>query len=971
MMDLSHDPHRGGLDDLHLASQELRPELSGSQRLDAAADSAGAESSLAAGQQQQQHRYQPLSYSWLLVLFVAPVIIVLLVCLLVLLRRRLVQSRHLVSSFGCSEALIEDSRENLEQSSSLRASHEHNQRQQSQRRPSSSPCKTSSSKLKSQRPTNAHYLLECSSSGSSTSSSNCTSTSTGGCSPPLSGSGRQQDAATTTSTISAQTSDCCQAMPAWQRRQFDRSAETMRSLLDHMGLFLLTLTCQEIFGCLVALTIAILNVIRMRNLFCCNLVIFALITSRLLNLLTLTTFSLTKLIKLFKLQVTCSPLTTAALTISPISSPSREAAILVGAEMARKKACQKRACQLEQASRGSREPVACRLLLLLLLSAFLALVFLYLRLSPPRGSLIVFNGDQGAPNRNRSALNADWSIAIYPSSTTTEASTRYTSGPDEQAAPRLAGSGLSESPADKASQQQQPNYLASWSARFQQSSSLRHLLDQYELQNFLNLLLDTHLQTSRFTCTLAASNYAPVAKVAMLAIYAVLMIAIVIAGMAIQRVGRKRLNQFKLHKLTAFEWPLELHQQPISSTLAAAAAAIREPTSTNSNRKRYTDLLRQTIRHQSSLEMSQQRLGARRPNGGGTDGRHRLRNASSMSSLLAPHSNSSASVERSPQQQHPKHNQQQQRLHHQQPSNNRLPAGHRYGANQQLRRLMSAQSMANLGGRTTEPAGIAKISAGKFAGGQLAWLPLSSAATVASLSNIGRESEPAEPTSVANPAGRHPIERDGNRCARSRPSGSPVAGKSASRCNQQQLASWCQPAAAAPTKQQQRERLGSIGEHLVDFVSLDERDEKEVDSSSASASKTTDAGNDCLADEEAIKTSSKLSAIETATANSSSKRQQQIMRHAGGCSPSPDDDSSQCQQRRAGGVAIATAATAPAEPRPTEADWPPLYSNQRQQVAARNGLYYAELKRDLRLAQSVILFGQLLNHAPILVSIWC
>lgn len=72
-------------------------------------------------------------------------------------------------------------------------------------------------------------------------------------------------------------------------------ASRLADLITHTDQYLVLLTYQEILTCLVAFLIAILNVVRMRNLFSCNLVMFALTSLKILTLLTLTSFGLTKL----------------------------------------------------------------------------------------------------------------------------------------------------------------------------------------------------------------------------------------------------------------------------------------------------------------------------------------------------------------------------------------------------------------------------------------------------------------------------------------------------------------------------------------------------------------------------------------------------------------------------------------------------------------------------------------------------
>lgn len=1139
-----------------------------------------------------------LAPSWILILLVAPLIVVLLVWLLILLRRRFEQTQHIhlvnqnkinnnnsyvgVNQQAKSGQVFQHSPSHNHKAVFASQSHlymQHNSKSDKNTKLSTTTtanCKSRSSKASNHhhhKTHNAHYLLESSSSGTSTSSTSSTSTNGGG-SPAASPSDfNLGQPTTTTATLNTPISSPGEQLRLNHKNSSDLlSLDPLRSLLDHMHLYLLTLTYQEIIACMVAFTIAILNIVRMRNLFCCNLIIFILITSKLFNLLTLTTFSLTKLIKLFNLKIydsngcsissdknkindvnhdtnnkdnsqnskdsnshyhrhhdrqqdnqeritfhtddkksedslidrntsssfssstsTSSTATTtapaAATAIKNQNKPTDEPQIVcsnnsgdrsifkskqhqqrprlhstagqnqpqrssspydtnaticrlivkdnkskrgiddMSTEISEESFCfsqQDISCSGQNMSKagyidglmssnrlGSSnvkslknnytigEPIACRLLLIAVISLTIGLVCLYLRLMPLTGPLLLNLPDN--LNRNSSS-GQDWSISIYVPSTTTEASTRYSSlATDESKTSSMNNN-------NQNSQQQQPNYQATWSARFQQSSQLKHLIDQYELQNFINLLLDTHLQTSRFMCTLAANNYAPFAKQSMMTLYASLMLLIFIMSIVIQQVGRRKLRQFDLAYLgrglgTMSATNVLLANYPswlnhgnrhnyITSDdyLPTHAVAAEFPMSlygnasqqkaTDSNRKRYSDLLKQNIakQQQSSLDIYSS-AALRRLHQRQQSRKIKLRNSSSLSSLLVTPTmiagghldamangdstgaaSFSASVDRYPVAQLQSGNKPYKYQYQQQQQQQAV------SRRTHLRRLISAQSMCNLAPSSAQQAqqqqqqGVVntKIPAGKFAssGGQLAWLPLGSAATVASLSNIGRENPPTSTMEESEEdswsrqliAKRLKLTDNSNNSDRQRVGIRRTTGG--------------------------RERLGSIGEHLVDCTStLDEHGKKETAIESDLCGKNLNRlnGKNGMRGRMPKKTTPNIEttatvniADTTATSNTAMKLNE--------LSSSPSTSSSalvsghQQQQQQ--------------QLKQRTGSWP-LYSNQHeshqqnqyqcQQIDQRDGfknrLNYAELKRDLRLSQSVILFGQLLNHAPILVSI--
>jgi len=1042
-MDPSHDSHRE-LNDLRRAGAGSRmhqffpsrkpPEpkqeqlVAESRMFDARATNQSLvsdEIDLSPEQQPSAGNERALVYSWLLVLLVAPVIGVLLIWLLILLRRKLRQAHHLVSSM-CSSL---DEKPKVSHSSGEKC----NRREEAVNEPRAQ--KQIASQRSSARTRNTHYLLESSSAISSS------STSSSGPSSSDEVSGNEE---------------------ARKHRVILTQLYCLRSLVNHTNLYLLTLTYQEIIGCLVAFTIAILNIVRMRNLFCCNLVIFILVASKLLNLLTLTTFSLTKLIKLFRFKadqldgdestsISCQDrdedgdrdendrgeeedgdanhldedglddLTGAKLrekleangrrrgnleqqcsTFCQTPSSSRENTleVLQVTKGSDKGAAKGRSCSRSRAAncgrgeacsspydpnaticrlivedadrmgkcgrledscsslssvassstaavtttttaatqpappmaplserlwstRSSRqagnskaressgkaseisEPIAIRLLVLVVISSSVSLICLYLRLMPTGGLLLPPADLQHLNSRtaNRSSYG-DWTISIYAPSTTTEASTRYSS---ESLTTNQGLEANKQQQQQPQQQEQQPNYQASWSARFQQSSHLRHLIDQYELQNFIHLLFDTQLQSSRFMCTLATSNYAPIAKLSMLTLYATLMLTILAASLAIQQLGSRRLRQLKaslrLPPLFSNYLLAHAHQYPIDVPQILLGSK-----QTDSNRKRYSELLKQNMRHHqctAGAELSACQFVGRSGSCGGNGSEHRsrksarhgsrLRNSCSMSSLLMATTSTGchlSSIDRFP----PLQSIAEQRASSRQQS--------------QWRRAANAQSMSNLSNvsqpRPCSP--VSRLFGSKMAttaapttpGAQLAWLPLGSAATVASLSNIGRHS-----------ADEACCRGSGSNCLR-----------------------------ASSGKNSRPNRLRAIGEHQLSCSPLDERDERQV-------------GEICALNQKQSRRSS----------NKDSKTLELEETKL-----TPD------QRAKVSPATMTTTPTTSTSSGSTSAKsngrFPLCSSEQRQnQRAAEQRFLCVEFKKDLRLTQTAILFGQLLNHAPILVSI--
>lgn len=808
-----------------------------------------------------------LANSWLLILVVAPLLIVLLVWLLILLRRRLKSTKcHLV---------IQNPRSDHHRSGSYYCC-----------------CASSSQSAKAKRPIksskeakfNNDYLISTTSSTGSTSSASASEptsssdNSTSQASPKAANSNNSDGPSSPSTSVtsieestSVANSNKCDCPASLEEKQLIGSNKSILSLIDHMFLYLNTITYLEIFACLIAFLLAILNIIRMRSLFCCNLIIFLLLTSKFLNLVTLTTFSVTKLFKLLQLR---------PIRLSPLGpnhgleaeKRPRERHHQQQAESARHQRCslptavnmannsatisrlivkqqdqvsRRKAIQHQQQQSG--ETIYLKLVLLVSISASLALICLYSRLMPIDGEL--FASGQ-LRTLNRSLADPDhWSITIYPTTTstssTTEASTRYTS---------LGGA---------ASEQQEASAWASLKS-FQATSHLKQLIDSYELAAFANILFDTQLQSSRFSCTLigqqqqliggAGSRSNQSARFYVMFLYMTLMLFILMLSILIQKLGHNKLESFEAEnsKLLVNLSGLANNQRPS----LAATNQIRSSLSYNnllgssrqfdSNRKRYSELLKQSIRHQSTLELLQSHhKRSSLANLSKNQQRSRLRqsHSSSMSSLLAPLSSCGSD----------------QNSHERMLSHNR-------------RQLLNSPHT-----QTSQKS-------------SLAWLPLGNAATVASLSNMG-----------------------------------------------------------CPLNQQQRGKLASGGR--LSAIGEQERNSTGNNESGGEASTAccSLANNMMIYERTEMKANSNKQHLKK---NKKSKKLS--------ASKAVGEDE---EAQEAGG-----------ESRRGNAEREELYSSQRQhllllKLANKNKLHYVELKKDLSLTQSIILFGQLLNHAPILVSI--
>lgn len=152
-------------------------------------------------------------------------------------------------------------------------------------------------------------------------------------------------------------------------------------------------------------------------------------------------------------------------------------------------------------------------------------------------------------NKTKKAGGADWTISIFngpslsSSSSTTEAGTRYDSMEQQEGDNEETNR---TNTSDGSLEHFQAAGLSTAAHRFGQQSTfkLRQLMDQYELGAFAQLLFDTQLQTNRFSCSLASRNYAPIATQTLLLIYAILILTTFLLNFTIGRVGKRRLAQF-------------------------------------------------------------------------------------------------------------------------------------------------------------------------------------------------------------------------------------------------------------------------------------------------------------------------------------------------------------------------------------------------------------------------------------------
>lgn len=666
------------------------------------------------------------SVSWQLILFVAPTTIVLLVWFLNLLSRR--RKQLIISSLGKHRNLVLAS--------------------------SSSPNPKNSVDLNNQQ--HQHLLtssLSSKSSGSSTiDSARSNSSSTG-----------DRDLSFV--------------------QLHSNSLEVLLGQTDQM---LLAQTYQEIVACLVAFMVAILNVVRMRNLFCCNLVLFLLVSSKLLSLLSLALFSTTKLFGLIRFQPStillgrCKREQSSEISSRKIHSNQTSSSMGSnssssqhhgrGSDVNTTTICrlidksdrgqsgsrlhhkqenhrsrarhssslgfrfQPSSHRPESKSRLQNLPInhielkrsrlkfSLSAVLLALVSSLLALICIYLRLmsnDPTSQSQIqaFLPPSNGNSNRSQASDSIDWQLfSIYPTSSTTEASLRYSSDSDGRPDTTTA-------PPDSTTSSSQ---AISWPSRLQPAARLKQLAEYYELSAFFNILLDTRTQTSRFICTLSSGFYSPTAKLYNFIIYSALTSLLIINLLVMQQLGNKKLREIKriLATHSYFTPPTyatsdrdeEVGLEDDDSSTCDNSSESRP----NLDRKqiRYSELLR---RHQSSLGVDLSR--SRRSSAGQIQAPPR---ASSMCSLLQPHQARGVV---------------QRLLSQQQQSNvkkrNRRAPGYSSNELDERIRRQTSHSMHEL----------------ELGGSQLAWLPFGSAATVASLSNLQLDcDEPSKMKSRARQA---------------------------------------------------------------------------------------------------------------------------------------------------------------------------------------------------------------------------
>lgn len=343
---------------------------------------------------------------------------------------------------------------------------------------------------------------------------------------------------------------------------FNVQNQSLKSLVNHTSLYLASLAWQQIFACCMALLMAVLNLLRARNLLACNLVIFPLMSGKLLNLFALTAFSVIRLAKLVNMRryankppSYCSSSTnddmrssSNRVTSDTNSSTYNSSSVGQDELSTRDLACQQEARLCESTTthrlivsdansakraRASRRSCTttktktarpassnrwqiCQSWMLILLSVGLAAVYLYLRLM----NMVLVEGGSGgeqavqAPDNKTSAvhLRDTWQISHG------QVTTGYYSA--------------------------EPSQLVSQSGRASKPGYLRQLANQYELESFMRLLLSRQFVTSRFTCTLAAANYVPAARISAMLLYASLMLIVLMASMASQCLSRAVLRHF-------------------------------------------------------------------------------------------------------------------------------------------------------------------------------------------------------------------------------------------------------------------------------------------------------------------------------------------------------------------------------------------------------------------------------------------
>lgn len=306
----------------------------------------------------------------------------------------------------------------------------------------------------------------------------------------------------------------------------------LNSLVTHTSLYLASMASQQIFACFLAVSMAILNLLKARNLLACNLIIFLLMSGKLLALFSLTTFSLFRSLKVLNLRrgvmtkgcpCTSSSSSKSVKSSSPSSSSVSQTSASVPGEPSNFFGSATTCRLLADASRDGRRKSATRprstadwqvwqALLLILLSASLATVYLYLRL------MNMMAGSRGSQATTGHAFGA------HPATNKT-ITARTTPGDTWPVSPMYS-----------------TEYYSSTQMTPSSASYLHQLVDQYELDSFIRLLFSASLVTERFCCTLAAANYVPAAKISAMLLYASLMLVILLASVLAQLWGREALR---------------------------------------------------------------------------------------------------------------------------------------------------------------------------------------------------------------------------------------------------------------------------------------------------------------------------------------------------------------------------------------------------------------------------------------------
>lgn len=454
------------------------------------------------------HDERILAYSWLLVLLAAPIIIALLVWFRVLLKRR----HELTRSRLCQDRLV----------------------------------------------------------SASAFGSTCGSSKADQWSWPA-----KECAASSTASSSSSTNQ--QPSPLYSRSKCETPAQctlklhkqSLKSLVNHTSLYLASLAWQQIFACCMALLMAVLNLLRARNLLACNLVIFPLISGKLLSLFSLSAFAVLRLTKLVSIRRGVNKRSCHCCSSASASKRRSSRQVVIsstggtstsngssnstsGAQdelSSREAACQQEARLCEsttthrlistdanparRARPGRRaapssptvtSPTAsrwqmCQSWLLILLSVGLAAVYLYLRLM---NMVLVEANEQLAHSDNKNStshLRDTWQFSADASSRPSQVTGYY------------SADGLMGAQSSVSRVASKPGYL-------------RQLASQYELESFMRLLLSRQFVTSRFTCTLAAANYVPAARISAMLLYASLMLVVLAASLASQLLSRTILRHF-------------------------------------------------------------------------------------------------------------------------------------------------------------------------------------------------------------------------------------------------------------------------------------------------------------------------------------------------------------------------------------------------------------------------------------------